>query len=60
MDSKSSDTLQWTTEAQTKLKSVPFFARGQAKAQVEQMAREVGQEVVTLELVEQAWAKFGR
>jgi hypothetical protein len=53
-------TLQWTSEAKTKLKKIPFFARSQAKARIEQLTREAGEEVVTGDLVEQARVEFGQ
>ena len=59
-DSNLTDALEWTTEAKTKLKNIPFFARSQAKARIEQLARAAGQEVVTAELVEQARLEFGQ
>ena len=34
------DDLQWTPQAQVKLKMIPFFARPQARQRVEAMARE--------------------
>jgi Proto-chlorophyllide reductase 57 kD subunit len=54
------NTLRWTSEAKTKLKNIPYFARTQAKARIEQLAREAEQEVVTAELVEQARLEFGQ
>jgi hypothetical protein len=54
------DTLLWTNEAQAKLKSIPFFVRAQAKARIEQLARQGSQEIVTAELVEQARVEFGQ
>ncbi len=54
------DTLRWTNEAQAKLKSIPFFVRAQAKARIEQLARQGSQEIVTAELVEQARVEFGQ
>lgn len=59
-DSNLTDALEWTPEAQAKLKNIPFFARTQAKARIEQLARAAGMEVVTVELVEQARAEFGQ
>jgi len=49
--------LEWTPEAR-KLKNIPFV-RTQAKARIEQLARAAGQEVVTVELVEQARLSLG-
>jgi Spy/CpxP family protein refolding chaperone len=54
------DILRWTPEARTKLKNIPFFARSQAKARIEQLARRAGQDIVTAELVEQARLEFGQ
>nr|2L09_A Chain A, Asr4154 protein [Nostoc sp. PCC 7120 = FACHB-418] len=52
--------LRWTSEAKTKLKNIPFFARSQAKARIEQLARQAEQDIVTPELVEQARLEFGQ
>lgn len=59
-DANLSDTLKWTPEAEAKLKNIPFFARTQAKARIEHLARESAQELVTAELVEQARVEFGQ
>lgn len=52
--------LEWTPEAKAKLKNIPFFARAQARQRIEQLAREAKQEVVTVEIVEQARSEFGQ
>jgi hypothetical protein len=52
--------LNWTPEAKTKLKNIPFFVRTQARARIEQLAREAELDVVTAELVEQARLEFGQ
>jgi len=54
------ETLRWTSEAKAKLKNIPFFARTQAKARIEQLARQAEQDVVTGDLVEQARLEFGQ
>jgi hypothetical protein len=59
-DSNFIDALRWTSEAKEKLQNIPFFVRSQAKARIEQLAREAGQEVVTGDLVEQARLEFGQ
>ena len=59
-DADFAETLRWTASAKTKLKNIPFFARSQAKARIEQLARKAGLEVVTEELVEQARVEFGQ
>lgn len=52
--------LQWTAEARTKLKNIPFFVRSQARQRIEQLAREAELDVVTPEIVEQARLEFGQ
>ena len=59
-DSNLTDALEWTPEAKVKLKNIPFFVRAQARQRIEQMARTGGQEIVTVELVEQARLEFGQ
>lgn len=52
--------LQWTTEAQVKLKKIPYFVRSQARGRIEQLARESDLEIITGDLVEQARLEFGQ
>ncbi|BAY24927.1 proto-chlorophyllide reductase 57 kD subunit [Calothrix sp. NIES-2100] len=59
-DSTFSDALGWTAEAKEKLKNIPFFVRTQAKARIEQLARQAKQDVITAEFVEQARLEFGQ
>lgn len=59
-DPNLTDALEWTPEAKAKLKNIPFFVRTQARQRIEQLARAAGQEIVTVELVEQARAEFGQ
>ncbi len=59
-DSNLTDALEWTPEAKAKLKNIPFFVRTQARQRIEQLARAAEQEIVTVELVEQARAEFGQ
>lgn len=54
------DVLEWTPEAETKLRNVPFFVRTQARQRIEQLARKLAYEVVTVEVVEQARLKLGQ
>ncbi|MBD2363276.1 PCP reductase family protein [Anabaena minutissima FACHB-250] len=54
------DVLRWTSEAKDKLQNIPFFVRAQAKARIENLARQAGKDVVTADLVEQARAEFGQ
>ncbi len=55
-----SDDLEWTAEAKTKLKNIPYFVRSQARRRIEQLARQAELEAVTPELVEQARLEFGQ
>ncbi|WP_442947751.1 PCP reductase family protein [Nostoc sp.] len=59
-DSNFIDALQWTDEAKEKLQNIPFFVRAQARARIEQLAREAEQEIVTPDLVEQVRLEFGQ
>jgi hypothetical protein len=52
--------LEWTPEAKIKLKNIPFFVRAQARQRIEFLARASRQEIVTVELVEQARVEFGQ
>ena len=52
--------LQWTPEAKTKLKNIPYFVRSQARQRIEQLAQEADLDVVTAEIVEQARLEFGQ
>lgn len=52
--------FQWTPEAETILKNIPFFVRRQARKRIEQFAREAGFFVITVEIVERARLDFGQ
>ncbi|MDB9518398.1 PCP reductase family protein [Roseofilum reptotaenium CS-1145] len=52
--------LEWTAEAEVKLKNIPYFVRSQARGRIEQLARESDSEIVTADLVEQARLEFGQ
>lgn len=54
------DDLEWTPEAQMKLKNIPFFVRAQARQRIETFARDAKLETVTAELVERARAELGQ
>lgn len=51
--------MEWTPEAEAKLKEIPFFVRSAARRKIEQFAQEAGQAMITVEVYEQAKAKFG-
>jgi hypothetical protein len=52
--------MNWTADAEAKLKDVPFFVRPAVRRRVEAMATESGVETVDLPFFEQARARFGR
>ena len=52
--------LRWTPEAKLKFKNVPFFARTQARKMIEEIARDTEDNLVTVEIVEQARLNFGQ
>jgi hypothetical protein len=52
--------LRWTPEAKLKFKNVPFFARTQARKMIEEIARNTEDNLVTVEIVEQARINFGQ
>jgi hypothetical protein len=54
------DELFWTTEAQLKLRKIPYFVRTQARQKIESLARTIQSEEVTADIVEQARLKFGQ
>ena len=57
-DARFTDELQWTSEARAKLRNIPFFARTQARMQIEELARRSQSEQVTVEIVEAARQSF--
>ncbi|MGD1699570.1 PCP reductase family protein [Dapis sp. BLCC M229] len=59
-NSNSTNELQWTAEAKTKLKNIPYFVRTQARQRIEELARETEPQIVTVEIVEQARLEFGQ
>ncbi|MBE9181505.1 PCP reductase family protein [Oculatella sp. LEGE 06141] len=59
-DSDLIDDLEWTPEAEAKLKNIPFFVRAQARQRIEALARDAEMETVTVDLVEQARLEFGQ
>ncbi|HEY9635895.1 MAG TPA: PCP reductase family protein [Coleofasciculaceae cyanobacterium] len=51
--------MEWTPEAEAKLKEIPFFVRPAARGKIEKFAQEAGQTTITVDVYEQAKAKFG-
>lgn len=54
-----SSSIEWTAEAETKLKEIPFFVRPAARKKIEKFAQEMGATQITVEVYEQAKQKFG-
>ncbi|MBM0742089.1 PCP reductase family protein [Phormidium sp. CLA17] len=54
-----SDAIQWTSEAEARLKEIPFFVRPAARKKIEKFAGERGITEITVEVYEQAKQKFG-
>lgn len=50
--------MEWTTEAEEKLKEIPFFVRPSARKKIEKFAEEKGENLITVEIYHQAKAKF--
>ncbi len=51
--------MEWTPEAETKLKEIPFFVRPAARKKIEKFAADLGVEQITIEIYDQAKQKFG-
>jgi hypothetical protein len=51
--------IEWTPEAEARLKEIPFFVRPAARKKIEQFAREAGIQKITVAVYEQAKQKFG-
>ncbi len=54
-----SSAIEWTAEAEARLKEIPFFVRPAARKKIEKFAQEAGATQITVELYEQAKQKFG-
>ena len=44
--------IEWDSEATNRINKAPFFIRKMAKRKVEKAARELGEKVITVELME--------
>ena len=53
-----SQSVEWTTEAEMRLKEIPFFVRPAARKKIEKFAEELGASQITVEVYEQAKKKF--
>ncbi|MEL7353084.1 MAG: PCP reductase family protein [Cyanobacteria bacterium P01_A01_bin.116] len=54
------DSVQWTAEAESLLKEIPFFVRPAARKKIEKYARENGLNEITDTIYQQAKKQFGR
>jgi len=52
--------MNWSADAEAKLKEVPFFVRPAVRKRIEAMARESGREAIDLAFYEDAKARFGQ
>ena len=52
--------MNWTIEAEQRLKEVPFFVRPAVRRKIEKLAREAGLEQVDGTFYDQAKASFGQ
>ncbi len=52
--------MEWTAEAEARLKEIPFFVRPGARKKIEKLAQEMGASQITAEIYDQAKAKFGQ
>jgi Proto-chlorophyllide reductase 57 kD subunit len=57
--SEMSDAIAWTTDAEARLKEIPFFVRPAARKKIEKFAQEAGINQITVEVYEQAKKQFG-
>lgn len=51
--------MEWTTEAEARLKEIPFFVRPAARKKIEKFAQTAGTAQITVEVYEQAKQQFG-
>jgi len=54
-----SQPMQWSSDAEQRLKEVPFFVRPVVRRRIESLATEAGLEEVDRGFYEQAKARFG-
>jgi hypothetical protein len=53
------ESVIWTSEAEAKLKEIPFFVRPAARKKIEKFAQGSGIAEITVEVYEQAKKQFG-
>lgn len=52
--------MNWTPQAESRLKEVPFFVRPVVRRRIESLAAEAGRDAVDETFYEQAKAQFGQ
>ena len=50
--------IEWTAEAEARLKEIPFFVRRPARKKIEKLAQEIGVTTIDVEIYEKAKAQF--
>jgi Proto-chlorophyllide reductase 57 kD subunit len=51
--------MEWTAEAEARLKEIPFFVRPAARKKIEKFAQAANTAQITVEIYEQAKQQFG-
>jgi hypothetical protein len=52
--------MEWSAEAESKLKDVPFFVRPAVRKRIEKLASESGRSAIDLAFFDEAKARFGQ
>jgi hypothetical protein len=52
--------MDWTPDAEKELKKVPFFVRPAARKKIQQFAQDKGEDVITVQIYEEAKAFFNQ
>ncbi|WP_413175150.1 PCP reductase family protein [Anabaena azotica] len=55
-----SEKIQWTAEAEAKLKDIPFFVRPFARKKIETYAQDHNLSLITIEIYEQVKQQFNK
>ena len=56
---KLANLMEWTAEAEARLKEIPFFVRPAARKKIEKFAQAAGESQITAEIYKQAKQQFG-
>lgn len=54
-----SSSIEWTPEAEARLKEIPFFVRPAARKKIEKFAQESGTVQITVDVYDAAKQRFG-